>query len=146
LTRSTGGLDFDGRAAGAATSQQEGSMPINKVGTVCVFVSDQSRAKAFYTEQLGLELRMDTPLYPGAPSRWLAILYLPDENWEHYKQVVGKSQAITLDVTDMASVAAGLKSKGVTFVQEPDVQPWGTNAIIVDSEGNHILLVEPPKQ
>lgn len=130
-------------------------MPINKVGTVCVFVSDQNRAKAFYTEQLGLELRMDTPLYPGAPSRWLAvaphgaatdlILYLPDENWEHYKQVVGKSQAITLDVTDMASVAAGLKAKGVKFVQEPDVQPWGTNAIIVDSEGNHILLVEQPK-
>jgi lactoylglutathione lyase len=130
-------------------------MPINKVGTVCVFVSDQNRAKAFYTEQLGLELRMDTPLYPGAPSRWLAvaphgaatelILYLPDENWEHYKQVVGKSQAITLDVTDMAHVAAGLKAKGVTFVQEPDVQPWGTNATIVDSEGNHILLVEQPK-
>jgi lactoylglutathione lyase len=130
-------------------------MPIHRVDTVCIFVSDQERAKQFYTQMLGFELREDAPLYPSAPSRWLAvapqgaatevILYLPDENWEHYKQVVGKSQAITLKVTDMASVVAGLKGKGVQFAQEPDVQPWGTHATIVDSEGNHILLVESPK-
>src|SRR5215510_4669675 len=126
-------------------------MPINKVGTVCVFVSDQDRAKTFYTNQLGLELRSDEPLYPGAASRWIAvaprgsetdiILYLPDENWDHYRQVVGKSQAITLDVTEMEKTAADLKAKGVVFVKEPDAQPWGTYATIQDSEGNHILLV-----
>ena len=129
-------------------------MPINRVDTVCIFVGDQNRAKAFYTQQLGFELRQDAPLYPGAPSRWVAvaphgsqtdiILYLPDENWDHYRQVVGKSQAVTLNVTDMDQVAADLKAKGVKFVQEPDVQPWGTYATIEDSEGNHILLVQPP--
>ena len=129
-------------------------MPINRVDTVCIFVGDQNRAKAFYTQQLGFELRRDAPLYPGAPSRWVAvaphgsqtdiILYLPDENWDHYRQVVGKSQAVTLNVTDMDQVAADLKAKGVKFVQEPDVQPWGTYATIEDSEGNHILLVQPP--
>ena len=72
------------------------------------------------------------------------ILYLPDENWEHYKGVVGKSQALTLDVGDMADVHENLKGKGVTFIQEPDVQPWGTFAIIQDSEGNHLILVEQP--
>ena len=72
------------------------------------------------------------------------ILYLPDENWDHYRQVVGKSQAVTLDVTDMNKTAADLKAKGVKFVQEPDAQPWGTHATIEDSEGNHILLVEQP--
>lgn len=130
-------------------------MSINHVGTVCIFVSDQDRAKEFYTNVLELELRTDQPLYPGAQSRWVAvapkdaitemILYLPDENWEHYRQVVGKSQAITLDVTDMSSVYNRLKSKGVKFVQEPDPQPWGTYATIEDSEGNKILLVEQPK-
>jgi lactoylglutathione lyase len=129
-------------------------MTINRVATVCVFVSDQDRAKAFYTEQLGLQLRADEPLFPGAPSRWLAvapagsqcdlILYLPDANWDHYRQVVGKSQAITLDVSDMAETAAQLKGRGVMFVQEPDAQPWGTYATIEDSVGNHILLVEQP--
>ncbi len=128
---------------------------INKVGTVCIYVSDQDRAKAFYTEKLGFELHTDQPVFPGAANRWLAvapkgaetevILYLPDENWEHYKQVVGKSQAVTFDVSDMKAVVADLKAKGVKFTQEPDVQPWGTFATIEDSEGNQILLVEQPK-
>ncbi len=74
------------------------------------------------------------------------VLYLPDQNWEHYKQVVGKSQALTLDVVDMASLHADLMAKGVVFVQEPDVQPWGTFAIIQDSEGNRLILVEQPKR
>jgi len=127
---------------------------INRVGTVSLFVADQERAKIFYTEVLGFELRADAPLYPGAAARWVAvapegaqteiILYLPDENWEHYKGVVGKSQALTLDVSDMANLHDSLKAKGVTFIQEPDVQPWGTFAIIQDSEGNHLILVEQP--
>lgn len=127
---------------------------IEKVGTVSVFVADQDRAKAFYTEKLGFELRTDAPLYPGATVRWVAvapvgaeteiILYVPDENWEHYKGVVGQSQAITIAVSDMAAAHSELIAKGVTFVQEPDVQPWGTFAIIEDSEKNRLILVEEP--
>jgi catechol 2,3-dioxygenase-like lactoylglutathione lyase family enzyme len=127
-------------------------MMIKNVGTVCVFVADQDRAKEFYTQVLGFELRSDDPLYPGAAIRWLAvappgaatevILYLPDENWEHYKGVVGKSQALTFNVSGMTSLYEDLKAKGVNFVQEPDQQPWGTYATIEDSEGNHLILVE----
>ncbi len=127
-------------------------MPITKLGTVCVFVSDQDRAKDFYTRVLGFELRSDDPLYPGAASRWIAvappgaetdvILYLPDQNWEHYKQVVGKSQAMTFNVANMRDFARDLKAKGVLFLQEPDIQPWGTFATIQDSEGNRLILVE----
>lgn len=127
-------------------------MGIVRVGNVSVFVSDQDRAKTFYTEKLGLELRMDQPLYPGASARWISVapqgaetqivLYLPDENWEHYRQVVGKSQAITLEVTGLSAVYRDLSARGVKFVHEPDRQPWGTYATIEDSEGNHILLVE----
>jgi lactoylglutathione lyase len=128
---------------------------IDRVGTVCVFVADQERARKFYIDVLGFELRSDEPLFPGAPNRWLAvapkgavtevILYLPDENWQHYKQVVGKSQALTFEVTDMANLHTSLKARGVTFVQEPDNQPWGTSAIIKDSEGNHLILREAPR-
>ncbi len=129
---------------------------ITHVGTVCIFVADQDRAKDFYVNKLGFDLHTDQPLYPGAKNRWVSvapkgaktelILYLPDENWQHYTQVVGKSQAVTLNVENMPTVAADLKAKGVEFVSEPDPQPWGTYATIRDSEGNHILLVEPPKQ
>lgn len=125
---------------------------IKNVGTVSVFVSDQQRAKEFYTEILDLELRRDEPLYPGSPHRWIAvappgaeteiILYLPDDNWEHYEQVVGETQAITLTVMDIKELFKALTQKGVKFVQEPEVQPWGTFALIEDSEGNRLLLVE----
>ncbi len=128
---------------------------IDRVATISLFVDDQDRAKDFYTRVLGFELRADDPLFPGATARWVAvapagaetevILYLPDENWEHYRQVVGKSQAMTFNVTDMGALQSRLKSLGVRFVQEPDSQPWGTYAMIEDSEGNHLILVEPPQ-
>lgn len=125
---------------------------IDAVATICIFVSDQDRAKAFYTEKLGFELREDAPM---GPSRWIAvapagartevILYKMDENWEHYRQVMGKSQAITFNVTDMAATHADLKAKGVRITQEPDVQPWGTFMMILDEDGTGLLLVEQPK-
>jgi len=46
---------------------------INRVSTVSVFVSDQDRAKDFYTQVLGFELRRDEPLFPGAETRWVAV-------------------------------------------------------------------------
>lgn len=126
-----------------------------KVGTAHVYVADQDRAKAFYTEVLGMELRNDTPLFPGATDRWLAvapkgavteiILFKPDDGPSaHYKPIVGKPQAITLDVTHIHQLVADLKAKGVKFAQDVDVQPWGTFATLIDSEGNQILMVEQP--
>jgi len=128
---------------------------IDRIGTVCIFVADQDRAKKFYIETLGFELRSDEPLFPGAPNRWLAvapkgavteaILYLPDQNWQHYRQVVGQSQALTFEVSDMDNLYASLKARGVVFDLEPEHQPWGTQAILRDSEGNRLILREAPR-
>lgn len=128
---------------------------ISHVGTVSLFVTDQDRAKDFYINKLGFELRTDAPLFPGSSSRWIAvapkdtateiILYLPDENWAHYQQVVGKSQALTLSVDNLKTTYLALKTKGVNFVHEPEEQPWGTYAIMEDSEGNRLILSEQPK-
>jgi catechol 2,3-dioxygenase-like lactoylglutathione lyase family enzyme len=126
---------------------------IDAVATLCVFVSDQDKAKAFYLEKLGFELRQDQPM--GPDSRWVAvappgartevILYKLDENWEHYRQVRGKSQAMTFNVTDMAALHADLQAKGVRITQEPDKQPWGTFMTILDQDDNALLLVEQPR-
>ncbi len=43
---------------------------IDAVATVCIFVTDQDRAKAFYTEKLGFELLQDSPM---GESRWIAV-------------------------------------------------------------------------
>ena len=122
------------------------------VSTICIFVKDQDQAKAFYTEKLGFELHQDSPM---GESRWIAvapkgahtevILYKLDENWQHYQQTMGKSQALTFNVTDMSALYEDLKAQGVRIVQGPDAQPWGTYMMILDPENNGLLLVEPPK-
>lgn len=125
---------------------------IDAMATVCIFVNDQDKAKAFYTDILGFELRQDSPM---GESRWLAvapkgartevILYKMDQNWQHYRQVMGKSQAITFSVTGIQALHADLKAKGVRITQEPDPQPWGTYMMILDQDDNGLLLVEEPK-
>ena len=125
---------------------------IDAVATVCIFVNDQDNAKAFYTDVLGFELRQDSPM---GESRWIAvapkgartevILYKMDQNWEHYRQVMGKSQAVTFNVTDIKALHADLKEKGVRITQEPDPQPWGTYMMILDQDDNALLMVEEPK-
>lgn len=125
---------------------------IDAVATICIFVTDQDRAKAFYTGVLGFELRQDSPM---GESRWIAvapkgartevILYKMDQNWEHYRLVMGKSQAITFNVTDIAGLRDDLKAKGVRITQEPDPQPWGTYMMILDQDDNALLMVEEPK-
>ena len=125
---------------------------IDAVATVCIFVNDQDKAKAFYADVLGFELRQDSPM---GESRWLAvapkgartevILYKMDQNWEHYREVMGKSQAITFNVTDIKALHADLKEKGVRIIQEPDPQPWGTFMMILDQDDNALLMVEEPK-
>jgi predicted enzyme related to lactoylglutathione lyase len=122
---------------------------IEGVATVSIFVNDQDKAKDFYLNKLGFELRQDTTM---GELRWLAvavkgattevILYKPDAHWQHYKDVVGKSQPVTFSVSDMDALHADLKAKGVRFVMEPERQPWGTQAIILDDEGNGLILVE----
>ena len=126
---------------------------IDKVGTICIFVDDQDRAKAFYTEKLGFEVRSDEPMGPS--SRWIAvapkgastevILYKMDENWTHYRSVQGKSQALTFNVTDMQALYADLKAKGVLVTSEPEKQPWGTFMTIQDADQNSLLLIELPR-
>ena len=64
---------------------------ISRVGTVSIFVENQDRAKAFYTETLGMDLISDDEIWPGADSRWLSVapagaetqivLYKFDDNW-----------------------------------------------------------------
>ena len=125
---------------------------IDFVGTISVFVRDQDRAKAFYTEKLGCELRVEAPLGPGSSARWIAvappgaqtelILYLMDENWQHYADAMGKTQSLTLAVSDMAATHATLLERGVKFLHDPDPQPWGIYATIEDSEGNRLMLVQ----
>ena len=125
---------------------------ISRVGTVSIFVEDQDRAKAFYTEKLGMELISDDELWPGADSRWLAVtpagaetqivLYKFDENWEHYRSTFGQSQSLTLQCEDIDETYRLYKERGVEFLSEPETQFWGRFVMMKDCEGNTLILVQ----
>ena len=123
---------------------------ITTIATVTVFVEDQARAKAFYTEKLGFTLVNDAEMFPGAGMRWITVappgcatelsLFPMGEQWEHYRAAMGKPQCFTLHCDDLMATYQELSDKGVQFLGEPQVQPWGSFAMLVDSEGNQIVL------
>ncbi len=125
---------------------------INRVGTVSIFVQDQDRAKAFYTEKLGMQLISDDELYPGAGSRWLAVapagaetqivLYKFDDNWQHYRPTFQQAQSLTLQCEDIHATYQVYKARGVEFIGEPETQFWGTFVMLKDCEGNTLILVQ----
>ena len=125
---------------------------IKRVGTVSIFVEDQDRAKAFYTEKLGMELIADDELWPGADSRWLSVapagaetqivLYKFDEHWEHYRSTFQQSQSLTLQCDDINETYRLYKERGVEFLGEPETQFWGTFVMMKDCEGNTLILVQ----
>jgi catechol 2,3-dioxygenase-like lactoylglutathione lyase family enzyme len=125
---------------------------ITQVATISIPVTDQDRAKAFYVEKLGLELVDDVPLFPGADVRWLSVkpkdaqtamvLYKMNGDWEHYAPTLGKSQSLTLSVTNLKGYCEELKAKGVTVSKEPSTEFWGTFANILDPDNNELMLVE----
>lgn len=126
---------------------------LNRVGTVSVFVEDQQRAKAFYVDKLGMELRLEAPLMPGSELKWIEVapagaetainLYktdTDDEDWGHYAGTVGKPQSITIQASELENLAEDLRGKGVTILQEPVAEPWGNWMSIQDSEGNTLII------
>ena len=125
---------------------------IKKVGTVSIFVEDQDRAKAFYTEILGMELISDDEMGPGAGARWLSVapagaetvitLYKFDEHWEHYRSTFKQSQALTLQCDNIDETYRIYKERGVEFLGEPDTQFWGRYVLMKDSEGNTLILAQ----
>ena len=53
---------------------------------------------------------------------------------------MGKPQCFTLHCDDIMQTYRKFTAKGVQFLGEPQVQAWGSFAMLVDSEGNQIVL------
>ncbi len=127
---------------------------IKHVGSVCVFVSDHQRAKSFYLEQLGMELRQEDEMPDDSGDVWISVAP-PGESteivlykqghpaWSHYESTYGAVQSITLSTEDLTATVRELHSRGVKISQEPAEHQWGGFAIIEDSEGNSLILVQP---
>jgi predicted enzyme related to lactoylglutathione lyase len=134
---------------------------ITKLSTINVFVLDQERAKDFYTQKLGFEVRSDTTM---DGFRWLTVgpkgqpdinillarpappLFQPDDA-EVLRKLVAKGSMSggVIETDDCKETYRELKEKGVTFLQEPTERPYGIEAVLRDDSGNWFSLTQRGK-
>ncbi len=117
---------------------------ITHVKFVSIPVADQQRAKAFYTEKLGFKIATDQEMGPG--KRWIElrigaaqtrfVLFTMDGEEER----IGSRMNMSIACDDVEATYRQLTGRGVEFETPPTKQPWGTFAIMLDSEGNRFVL------
>ena len=117
---------------------------IKSVDLVTIPVRDQKRALAFYTEQLGFTVFTDKPF--DGKQRWIelkiggsqtkVVLFTPDGQ----EGRVGGFLGVTLACDDLDQTYAELSKRGVEFLGPPRKEPWGSMAMMKDSEGNQFVL------
>ena len=124
---------------------------ITRIQSSQIFVSDQDKAKAFYTEKLGFAVRMDAPM--GPDTRWLElapgtgetslVLMKPAEGMPDYelaKSLIGSWATFIFSVDDINATYQELTARGVEFAEPPAKQEWGWWAVLKDQDGNAIGL------
>ena len=124
-------------------------MGITKVYSADIFVSDLDRAIDFYVGKLGFEKRVDEPM-DDQGHRWVEVVPQGSStalilthgygNWSPEK--VGGNTGLMFNVEDIASTYKDLKAKGVTFLSEPNAQPYGTDVQAQDPDGNIFVLYD----
>ncbi len=123
-----------------------------KIKLTSIFVDDQAKALAFYTDLLGFVKKEDVPL---GEHRWLTVVS-PDEpdgtelvlEPDQHPAVRPFKDALAADgipfasfaVDDVTATFERLASRGVRFTQEPiDMGPV-TTAVLDDTCGNLVQI------
>jgi catechol 2,3-dioxygenase-like lactoylglutathione lyase family enzyme len=139
---------------------------IRRLSHACLFVLDQDRAKEFYTEKLGFEVRNDVRMgadFSGAGEgfRWLTVgppdqpdvemiladprMVNDDATADQIRALVAKGAlgAGAMATDDLQKTYEELSARGVVFTQEPASRPYGMEAIFRDDSGNWFSLTQP---
>ncbi|SHG03197.1 VOC family protein [Streptoalloteichus hindustanus] len=118
-----------------------------------IYVDDQDRARAFYTEKLGFVVAMDASY--GENSRWLTVVSPEDPEGTRlmlakadgasrtFQQAVraAGNPATALTTDDCERDYRRLSELGVEFTLPPTKMPYGgTDAVFDDTCGNLICL------
>jgi catechol 2,3-dioxygenase-like lactoylglutathione lyase family enzyme len=130
--------------------ERKGTEMIKDVPLTGIFVNDQEAALDFYTNKLGLEMIQDEP-YGESGARWITVspaemrirIVLKKAEHDHEKAMVGRSDGapvLTLGTDDVRAAYEELRARGVRFLGEPYRYPWGLAAILLDQDGNPVLL------
>jgi catechol 2,3-dioxygenase-like lactoylglutathione lyase family enzyme len=124
-----------------------------RIGLVTLVVDDYDEAISYFTRKLGFALVDDTALEDG--KRWVVVaprgaesgLLLAKAVNQRQKQAVGAQTGgrvfLFLHTNDFGRDHAAYKERGVTFVEEPRQESYGTVAVFTDLYGNRWDLIEP---
>jgi catechol 2,3-dioxygenase-like lactoylglutathione lyase family enzyme len=121
---------------------------------VTLVVDDYDKAKAFYCGALGFECLEDTVQPEG--KRWVVVrpkggdgaaLLLAQAVTEEQKAAIGRQAGgrvgFFLKTDDFGRDHAAMIACGVTFLEEPRVEVYGTVAVFRDLYGNTWDLIQP---
>jgi catechol 2,3-dioxygenase-like lactoylglutathione lyase family enzyme len=139
---------------GAQPGLASGSAVRQRIGLVTLVVRDYDEAIAYFTQKLGFALVQDTPV--GGGKRWVVVapqgadgsgLLLAKAADERQQRAVGAQAGgrvlLFLYTDDFRRDHAAFVERGVTFVEEPRAEPYGTVAVFTDLYGNPWDLIEP---
>ncbi len=123
-------------------------MAVRSVAIVSVPVSDPDRAKAFYTDVLGLSVREDEPM--GDSMRWVRLATPEGEATIAFvtwfpSMPPGSAKGLMLRVDDLDAMVARLEQAGVPTANGIETAPWGRFVQIDDPDGNGLVLQQPPE-
>ena len=133
-----------------------------RIATTQVWVHDQDAALAFYTQQVGLELREDVTLPEMGDFRWLTVgpvgqpdisivlMAIPGEpmiDAETRDQIAtltakGFAGTVFLETDDCQHDFELLSAKGVDFTETPEQRPYGIDCGFRDPSGNSLRLTQ----
>ena len=117
---------------------------IKRIKFLGIPVRDQDRALRFYTEKLGFRILTDQEF--SGTRRWVElsipgaetglVLFTP----EGQEDRIGTFVNTSWEADNIEKTYEDLRAKGVEFTGPPQKQPWGTFAMMKDSEGNQIVI------
>ena len=133
-----------------------------RIANAQLWVNDQDEALAFYTQKLGMEVRMDVTLAEMGNFRWLTVgpagqpdvsivlMAIPGnplldaDTAEQLRDLVAKGFAGTVFLTtdDCRASYEELRDRGVEFSEIPEERPYGIDSGFRDPSGNSIRLTQ----
>lgn len=136
-------------------------MHIQALSHTPIYVADQERARQFYVDKLGFEVRSD---FKMGDFRWLTVAPKAQSKPEFILmplvaspmmeaatvtafrdlQTKGALGCGVLETDDCQGLYDALRKKGVTFRSPPAQRPYGLEAVLLDDLGNWFSLVQRP--
>ena len=124
------------------------------LSAISILVSDYDEAIAWYSEKLGFELIVDTPM--GGGKRWVVVspsrdaqtrIILAKASGAEQTALIGRQMGgrvgFFLQTTAFDEAYSRMVEAGVVFREKPRSEPYGKVVVFEDCYGNGWDLIQP---